>query len=366
MGLFSLKSDPVIGIDISSTAIKLLELSRAGKSYRVESYGMEPLPEDIIVDKNINENKEDAIQIVGEAIERVVKRVKPRAQHAAVAVAGPAVITKVTTMDGGMSDNDMKETFEAEADVYIGHPVDEVNFDFQVLGPNEKEPERVDVLLAASRRENVDALIQVLEIGGLKPKVVDIAKYALENALILVAQSDPEIGEEETIALVEVGATTTSINVLGEQRIVYTFEETFGGKQLTEDIKNTYSLSYEEANMAKRHEGSVTLPEDYESQLLEPFKDEIAQQVSRMVQYYYSMEVSSKYGKLSQVLIGGGCACIPGIIEQISHKVGGHVNVVNPFSAMSVATRVSKKALMSDAPALIIACGLALRTFDEY
>lgn len=355
MSLFSLKPDPVVGIDISSTAVKLLELSRAGKSYRVESYGMEPLPEKAVEDKNIVD-----VEIVGEAIARVVKRAKPKAQHAALGVAGPAVITKTITMEGGLSDNDMKEMIEADAEQYITFPIEEVNLDFEVIGPNEREPDRVDVLLAASRSENVETRVSAVEIGGLKTRVVDIEKYALENALIMVVQNDPEISEEDTVALVEVGATTTTLNVLGQNHIVFTREDMFGGKNLTEQIQLRYGLNYEEAQLAKRNGG---LPEDYESEVLEPFKAEVAQQVSRLIQYYYS---TSTYGSLSHILLAGGCASINGVIEHVSNKIGGHVNVVNPFASMSVATRVSKKDLMNDAPSLMIACGLALRTFDEY
>ncbi len=355
MSIFSLKPDPIVGIDISSTAIKLLELSRAGKGYKVETYGIEPLPDKAVEDKNINE-----IEIVGEAIGRLVKRANPRAQFASVAVAGPSVITKVITMDGGMSDHDMKEQIEADPAPYLGQDIEEINLDFQVIGPNEKEPDRVDVLLAAARSETLDSRTTVLELGGLKTKVVDIEKYALENAFVMTAQNDPEINEDETIALIEVGATTTTMNVLGDKNIVYVHEEMFGGRQLTEQIQNHYGLSYEEANLAKRNGG---LPEDYETDVLEPFKIEMAQQISRMVQYYYS---SSTYGTLSHIMIAGGCASIPGIIDEINKKVGGHVTIVNPFVGMSIASRVSKKALMNDAPALMIACGLALRTFDEY
>ncbi len=366
MGIFSLKPDPVVGIDISTTAIKLLELSRTGKSYKVETYGVEPLPEDIIVDKNLNEAKENAMEIVGEAIARLVARTKPKARHAAIAVAGPAVITKVITMDGGMTDSDMKEQIEGDAEQYLGSPADELNLDFQVLGPNEKEPERMDILLAASRTENIDNRLELLEIGGLKTKVVDIEKYALENALLMVAQNEQEIHEEDTIALIEIGASVTSLSVMSKQRIVYSQEEMFGGKQLTDEIRSTYSISYEEANLAKRYEGDFTLPEGYESEILEPFKVEITQQISRMVQYYYSMEASSKYGKLTHIILSGGTTCIPGILELVKNKVGGSISLVNPFSAMNVSTRVSKKALMNDAPALMIACGLALRNFDEH
>jgi len=360
MSIWSLKPDPVVGIDISSTAIKLLELSQVGKGgYKVESYAIENLPEKSIQeDKNIESEK---VEEVGAAISRVVKRAKPRAQHAAVAVAGPAVITKTITLEGGMSDEDMKEQIEEDPATYLGQDIDDIYLDFQVIGPNEKEPERVDISLVACRSEILDARTTVLELGGLKPKIVDVEKYALENAFIMTAQNDPEINENEIIALIEVGATTTTMNVLGEQKIVYTHEEMFGGKQLTDQIISHYELDYEQADLAQRT--GVNLPEDYEADVLEPFKDEMAQQISRMVQFYYS---SSSYGKLSHILIAGGCASIPNIIEPINNKVGGHVTIVNPFAHMSVASRVSKKTLMNEAPALMIACGLALRTFDKY
>ncbi|RKZ83896.1 MAG: pilus assembly protein PilM [Candidatus Parabeggiatoa sp. nov. 1] len=354
MSLFSLKPEPIVGIDISSTAVKLLELSKAGKGYKVESYAMEPLPEKAIEDKNIVDG-----EIVGDAISRVVKRAKPKAQHAAIAVAGPAVITKTIQMEKDMSDDDMKEQIGSDPAQYLGKEGDEIHFDFYLMGPNEKEPEeRVDVLLAACSSEMLEARTAALEQAGLKTKIVDIEKYALENAFVMVAQNDPEILEGETIALIEVGATTTTINVLSDQKIVYTHEEMFGGKQLTEQIQARYELTYDEANKMKREGG---LPENYETEILEPFKDEMADQISRMVKYYYAQ---STYGKQSHVLIAGGCASISGIVEQVSNKVGGHVTIVNPVASMSVASRVSKKALMNDAPALMIACGLALRNFD--
>ena len=358
MSIFSLKPDPIIGIDISSTAIKLLELSQAGKGYKVESYAVEYLPEKAIEDKNIVE-----VEIVGEAISRAVKRAKPKNLNAAVAVAGPSVITKVIPMDKGMSDKEIKDQIEADPAQYLGEDIEDIHLDFQIIGENEQEPEtRVDVWLAACRTETLEPLETVLEISGLKPKIVDVEKYALENAFLMLAQNDPAIDENETIALVEVGATTTTMNVLGEQKIVYTHEEMFGGRQLTEQIQARYELEYKEATLAQRENGD-TLDEDYKIDILEPFKEEVAQQISRMVQFYYS---ASNFGKLSNILVAGGCASIPGVIEQLKNKVGGHITLVDPFASMSIAPRISKKALMSDAPALMIACGLALRTFDKF
>jgi len=354
MSIFSLKPDPVIGVDISSTAIKLLELSKAGKGYKVESYAIETLPEKAMEDKNINE-----VEQVGDAIGLAVKRAKPKTLNAAVAVAGPAVITKIITMDKGMSAKDMKEQIESDPATYLGQDIEDVHLDFLEIGDNEQEPEdRIDLSLVACRTETIEALQTALEVGGLKTLIVDIEKYALENAFVMTAKHDPQIKENEIIALIEVGATTTTMSVLGEQKVVYTHEEMFGGKQLTEQIQAQYELSYEEADNAQRQ----GLPDDYQTELLEPFEVEMAQQINRMVQYYYS---TSSYGKLSHILIAGGCAS-PGIVKQVNDKVGGRVTIINPLASMSVATRVGKRALMNDAPALMTACGLALRTFDEY
>lgn len=356
MGIFSTKAPPLVGVDISSTAVKLLELTRMGKNvrnYRVETYGLEPLPEGAVEDKAIKD-----VEAVGLALQRVVKRAKPKALHAAVAVAGSAVITKVIQMPAGMSDDEMEEMVKIEAEQYIPYPMEEVSLDFQVQGPAEKSEEEEDVMLAASKTENVDDRLAVLEMAGLKPQVVDIELFALENAFSLLAMNDPEIDSSDIIALVDVGATTTSFSVLHDLKIVYTREQPFGGKQLTEQIQQRYGLSYEEAMMAKRQGG---LPEDYETELLEPFKEAMAQEVSRAIQYYYS---SSTSGTIAHTVIGGGCASIPGIIDLVGNKVGGHVTLSNPFASMSVSSKVNKKALMNDAPALMITCGLALRSFD--
>jgi type IV pilus assembly protein PilM len=360
VSLFNLKPDPVVGIDISSTAVKVIELSRAGKGYRVESYALGALPEKAVVDKNIAE-----VEIVGEVVTRSIQLAKPKAKYAAVAVAGPGVIDKRITLDGGLSDEDMRSTIQIDGESYLGMPVDEVNLDFLVLGPNEKEVERSDVLLVAARKEMVESRVTVVEMSNLKTRVVDVEKYALENAFVMMTQSDPEIIEGETVALVEVGATTTTMYVMGSTKtpnahIVFSREEMFGGNRLTESIQAMYSMSYEESNYAKKNGG---LPDGYDTDVLEPFKMDMAQQINRMVQFYYS---TSSFGKLSHIMVAGGCASIDGVIEHIASKVGGHVTIANPFASMSIDSKINKKALMEDAPALMIACGLALRTFDEY
>ncbi len=354
---FGPKYPPTVGLDISTTTVKLLELSKTnGRSdvrYRVEAYAVEPLPPNAVVEKNIA-----SVEAVGEAIQNVLRRSGSRAKRAVVAVSGSAVITKIIPMPASLSDMEMETQIELEADQYIPYPLEEVNLDFEVQGPSEKNPEMVDVLLAASRSENVDDRVAALDLAGLAAAVVDVEAYAMETACSQLADQLPDQGKDKVVAIADIGATTTTLNVLHDNRIIYTREQNFGGLQLTEEIQRRYGLSREEAGMAKRQGG---LPDNYVPEVLEPFKEAVAQQVSRSLQFFYS---SSTYNRVDQIVLAGGCASIPGLDEMIEEKIGTAATIANPFASMSVSSRVKPQALSNDAPSLMIACGLALRSFD--
>ena len=354
MALFGRKTAPLIGLDISSTAAKLLEISHQGNNrFRVESYSVEPLSTNAVVEKNITD-----MESVGDSIRRAVKRSGTKTKNVAVAVAGSAAITKIITMDADLSQEDMESQIELEADQYIPYSMDEVNLDFEVVGPSEQDPDKVDVLLAASRSENVDVRVGACELGGLQPKIVDVEAFALENAFSLLAEDLPGGGVGQTIALVDVGSTMTTLNVLHDSSIIYGREQVFGGKQLTEEIQRRYGLTYEEAGLAKRQGG---LPDNYGPEVLEPFKESMGQQVNRSLQFFYS---SSQYGQVEHIILAGGCAAIEGADEVIAQKTGCPVTIANPFANMSIGSRVRAEVLANDAPALLIACGLSMRTVD--
>lgn len=349
---FSSSTPPLLGLDISSTAVKLLQLSRSGNRYRVEHYAVEPLPANAVVEKNIAEVEE-----VGDAIRRAVKGSGTKAKHAAVAVAGSAVITKVINMPADLDDDEMESQIQVEAGQYIPYPLEEVNLDFEVLGPVEGNPNLVNVLLAASRSENVDVRVAAVELAGLSSRIVDVEAYAMENAYELIRHQIPD-SADGAVALVDVGATMTQLVVLVDGRAVYTREQVFGGKQLTDEVMRRYGLSYEEAGLAKRQGG---LPEGYESEVLEPFKEAMVQQVSRSLQFFFS---SSDYNQVDHIILAGGCASIPDITEMMEEHLGVGTSVANPLAEMSLAPRVSSEQLSADAPSLMIAAGLALRSFD--
>ena len=347
------KRQPLIGVDISASSIKILELSRSGDHYRVERYAVEPLPQNAVIEHTITE-----VDQVAQTMQRAVKRSGTKCKNVAVAVAGSHVISKIINMPAGMADRDLQTQIELEADRYIPYPLDEVNLDFQVLGPADSGGEQVNVLIAACRKEIVDDYLAVTQGAGLTPMVIDIETYAMENAYSLIAQHMPGGGMEKTIAVIDVGATTTNINVMRDNRSIYTRDHTFGGRQLTEEIQRRYGLSYEEAGLAKKQGG---LPDNYQTDVLRPFMEAMCQEVMRALQFFYS---SSPYNSVDQVLLAGGCAQIPGVEELVAARVGVATAIANPFASMSLSSRVKPQLLSNDAPSLMISCGLAMRGFD--
>lgn len=352
MGLFATNTTPLIGVDVSSTAVKLLQLSQAGGKYRVEHYAVEPLPPNAVIEKNIVE-----VEAVGDAIRRALSRSGSRLKQAVAAVAGASVITKMVPMPANLSEDELEDQVEVEAAQYIPYPIEEVSLDFEVVGPVKDNPEMVQVMLAATRTENVEVRQSALELGGLAAKIIDVEAFAMENAFRLIADQ-LSVSKDALVALVDVGATMTTLNVLRNQRSIYSREQVFGGKQLTDEVMRRYGLSYEEAGLAKRQGG---LPESYEIEVLEPFKEAMVQQISRLLQFFYA---GSEFNRVDQIVLAGGCASIPGIAAMVEEQIGILTSVANPLANMSLSSRVQAQALAQDAPALMIACGLALRSFD--
>ncbi|WP_095151765.1 pilus assembly protein PilM [Pseudomonas sp. Irchel s3b5] len=353
LGLFNKKAKTLLGIDIGSTSVKLLELSRQGDRYRVEAYAIEPLPTGAVVEKNIAE-----LEGVGLALARVLVKAKTGLKNVAVAVAGSAVITKTIDMQAGLSDDEMETRLKIEADQYIPYSLDEVAIDFDVQGASARNPERVNVLLAACRKEKVEVLEAALTLAGLTARVVDVEAYALERSFGLLASGLAASGEGLTVALVDIGATMTTLSVLHCGRIIYSREQLFGGRQLNEEIQRRYGLSVEQADLAKKNGG---LPSDYVNEVLQPFREALVQQVSRSLQLFFA---SGHSKTVDHILLAGGTASVPGLERLIEQQLNTPARIANPFSDMVLGGKVDGVALANDAPALMIACGLALRSFD--
>lgn len=355
MRWFNQRQTTVLGIDIGTSAVKLVELSRSESGYRVESYVIVPLSQDADVDKNSAESG-----VIANAVKIALKQSRSKTRQACVAVASSSVITKVISMPSLLSEDEMEEQIWAEADQYVPYPLDKVNLDFEVLGEteNENEAESVDVLLVACLRENVEHRAEILESAGLKALRVDVDAFAMENAVSLLV--DPLLApiENHAIAVVDMGATTTTLNVLHEGRMVYTREQAFGGKQLTEEIHRHYGLSYEEADFAKK-QGS--LPDNYAVAVLNPFKKAMVQHIRRLLQFFTSSDANRE---VDSIVFTGGCSSIAGLETLLKQHLGLPVLLANPFINMTLSDKANPQRLANDASAMMIACGLALRGFD--
>jgi type IV pilus assembly protein PilM len=352
MGLFGRKRKQLLGLDLSSSSVKLIELSRSGGRFKVEAYRVLPLPTNAVVEKNIKD-----VAAVADTIKRVVAAAKTGTRDAAVAVAGSAVITKVIDMPTGLGELGLENQIAAEADQYVPYPLDEVALDYEVLGPSATNPDQIEVMLAACRRENVDTRIAALEMAGLHPRVVDVEVFAVERAFRLISEQFEDIGDQ-VVAIADIGATMLTLSVLIDGKTLYTREQLFGGKQVTEEIQRRYGLSMEEAGQAKRQGG---LPEDYETEILQPFKEALVQQIQRSLQFFFS---SSQYNYVDHLVLAGGVAAMPGLRREVEDKLGLPTTIANPFANMAIGGGVNAVALASDAPAMLIATGLALRGFD--
>jgi len=351
--LLKKKNKTLLGVDISSTSVKLLELSHSNGRYQVESYASEQLPANAVVEQSIGDE-----EAVGMVIKKALGKARSGSKKAAIAVAGSAVITKNIEMNDGLSDDEMDYQIRIEADQYIPYPLEEVALDWEIQGPSELAG-NVDVLLAACRLENVELRKDALEIGGLETGIVDIEAFCTERAYdLILPQLDADGDDIDTVAVLDIGATMTTLSVLHQGKTIYTREQLFGGKQLTEEIMRRYGLSEEEALRAKLDGG---LPDDYESEVLDPFRDSVVQQVSRSLQFFYS---SSQYNDVDYIVLAGGTSSIIGLDQLTQEKLGISAIVANPFVNMTLSQKVNASMLNNDAPSLMIACGLAMRSFD--
>jgi type IV pilus assembly protein PilM len=350
----STKGLPMLGLDISTTSVKLVELSDAGKGMlRVERYVIELLPKDAVADGNITN-----LEQVAESLRAAWRELGTRVKNVALALPSSAVITKKILAPATLTGLDLENQVEAEANQVVPFSLDEVNLDFQVLGPSPGSQDDVQVLLAAARKEKVEERVAVVEAAGLKALIMDVESFATQTAYEQIMHLLPNNGAGQTVAIIDIGAQNMHINVLHNNDSVYLREHGFGGSQLNSEISRRYGMTSEEAENAKR---KGTLPESYEMEVLQPYSETLAMEIGRALQLFTT---STQYHKVDQILLAGGGAMIPGIDEVVSQRTGAATMVVNPFANMAVGAKIRPQQLAMDAPSLFVACGLAMRRFD--
>ena len=351
--LFSRQPAPLVGLDISSSSVKLVELGRDKAGNLVlERCAIEPLERGWITDGNVEKFDE-----VAEAVRRVVKKSGTKVKNVAMALPPSAVITKKIILPGGMSEQELEIQVESEANQYIPFSLDEVSLDFCVMGPSSTSAGDVEVLIAASRKEKVQDRQGLAEAAGLKAVIIDVESYASRLATSRLIASLPNQGVDTMVALFEVGASTTSMQVIRNEEVLYDRDQAFGGAQLTQLIVRQYGFSPEEAEAKKR---SGDLPEDYNNGVLAPFVDSMAQEIGRALQFFFT---STPYNRVDYVMVAGGSAALPGLTESVTQHTSFACNLVNPFEGMEVSDTVRDRKMRREAPSYLTSCGLAMRRF---
>ena len=355
MSLFKAKQQPLLGIDISASSIKLVELAKnsAGKMV-VERCALERLERGWVTEGNI-ENFDE----VADALRRLIKKTGTRTKNAALALPASAVISKKIILPAGLSDEELEIQVESEAGHYIPFAIDEVSLDFCVIGPAKSSADDVEVLIAASRKDKVQDRQGLAEAAGLKATILDIDAYAARAAVSWQMQSWPKAGSDPIVALVEIGATASSLQILQGSEALYEREQTFGGQQLTQAIARHYSISEEEAETKKRN---ADTPEDYLSAVLKPYVATLTRDIERALQLFYA---STPYNSVDRIVLGGGTAGLPGLAQAITQTTGVTCQISNPFEGMEMGSHIRMKSVMREAPSYLTACGLALRRFDK-
>jgi type IV pilus assembly protein PilM len=351
--LLGRQSAPLLGLDISSSSVKLVELGLAKNGgYVLERCAIEPLERGWINDGNVEKFDE-----VAEAMRRVVKKSGTRTRNVAMALPASAVITKKIILPGGLSDQELEIQVETEANQYIPFSLDEVSLDFCVVGPSTTSAGDVEVLIAASRKEKVQDRQGLAEAAGLKPFIIDVESYASRLAAGRLIGNLPNEGKDQMVALFEVGASTTSMQVIRNDEVLYDRDQAFGGAQLTQLIVRQYGFSSEEAENKKR---SGELPDDYEAGVLRPFVDSMAQEVARALQFFFT---STPHNRVDHIMVAGGSAALPGLTEAITAQTSFPCVLADPFQGMQFGDNVREKKVRREAPSYLTSCGLAMRRF---
>lgn len=343
------KKRDVVGIDIGTSAVKVLQLRESGRGYSLVSWGMAPLPPETIVEGAIM----DASQVTA-AISQIFVENKIKAKDVVTAVSGNAVIVRKIKVPK-MSEEELADTIQWEAEQHIPFSIEDVNIDFQVIDPGPPEGGEMDVLLVAVKRDIINDYQNIIAAAGLSVVVVDVDVFALENAY----EINYEVSRDEVVALVNVGAAVTNINIIKGGFSALTRDVPKGGNHYTEAIQKDLGLSFESAEALKM--GGTVAGHSFEEvrPIIDTISNEIAVEIHRSFDFFYS---NYQDQTISKIMLSGGCARLPGLAEVLKQRLGVEVEIANPFRNVTVDPKLFDPEYLDHiAPLCAIPVGLALR-----
>lgn len=350
MTFFGFDTSPLIGLDIGSTAVKVMQLSKSNDRIRVDHFAIEPLAPGLVKEKNIIDKDK-----VVKALTAAITKAGITSQKMCIALPNSLAVTKVLKMSSSLNDKEIGMEIELESSKIIPYPISDVNLDYRVLGPVENIEGMMNVLVVATKTDNVANLAGIIIDAGLTPNTIDIDAYAIARAFELVAKKLPSQGKDKIIAIIDIGATMMNLTVVENNNVVFMREQAFGSQQLIDEIQNIYGLTYEEAITSMQYE---TLPKDYHQEVLDPFKQLVTQQISRLCQFFIS---AGEYPAIDYLFLTGGCSSVFGLDKMVQDKLQVKTFVANPFDDMVLAGGINKNEFKDSTLRLMKCCGLALR-----
>jgi len=322
---------PLLGVDISAGAIRLIALAKSGKQCQVAHYVCEPLPYGALRDGSIVQFEQ-----VVDALRTALKKSGCRTRNVALAMPSAAVITKTISLPDSLSEDELERQVQAEASQSLPFSLDEISLDFGVLGPSSNKPGSVDLCLVAARKEKIDERLALAEAAGLKASVMDIDSHAARTALASIIAREC-VDATQAIALFQIGAESSSFSVLQQEVLLYEREASISSQKLEQDLARAGAAP---------------------QALLDAFHDQAAQEVARALQLFFN---ASAHQRIDHLYLAGSSAHVAGLPAILAQKIGFTVTLANPFSGMSVAPAIDEAMLQADASACLVAAGLAMR-----
>jgi type IV pilus assembly protein PilM len=350
---FGSKKRELIGLDIGSHSVKLVELVGAKGGYRLKSFDMAPLPSDVIVDGAVMDSG-SIIEIVRDLVSK--NTIKNR--RVALSISGFSVIIKKVTLNF-MSEAELQESIQWEAAQYIPFDIEEVNISFQILGENPESPDQMDVLLVAAKKEIINDYEELMSEGGLEAHVIDVDSFAVET----MYENLFGIEDREVIALINIGASTMNFNIVQGPISLLTRDVSLGGKQITEDIQKQYNLRYEEAESLKL--GSPDTWSQYKGfdRLIQNTREQVSTEIQRSLDFFYANYPDEQISRLG---LCGGVSKTPGLLEHIQERVSIETFLINPFERITFSSReFDDTHLNSVGPIAAVGVGLAMRRVGD-
>ncbi len=345
------RSKLAVGLDIGSSSVKLVQLKERKGGYQLLAFGAAPLPPEAIVDGALMNSA-----AIVQAIQELVAEQKVKARDVAIGVRGHSVIIKKISLPR-MTQEELDESIQWEAEQYIPFDVKDVNIDTQILTPEGDAAGQMDVLLVAAKKDMINDYTSVCAEAGLTATVVDVDAFAVQNAF----EKNYEPGPEDTVVLINVGAAVSNINVISRGVTTFTRDITMGGNAFTEEIQKQLNISYDEAEALKvggQGESDAVVPQEVE-RVIQGVADQMGGEIQRSLDFYASTAAD---GRVTHVFLSGGTARVPALFKVVEARAGVPVEILNPFKNIEVDNRrFDPGVILAAAPSAAVGVGLALR-----